>query len=338
MGYQARTTNPAPGAPDGRPHTRARPARLARPTIRPMLRSRPALAALVSALALAGCASGPAIDTRHTAQAQGSRVQHIVLHYTVGGFDSALKTLTQGPVSSHYLVARQPPTVYRLVSEDRRAFHAGVSHWRGQTGLNASSVGIEIVNAGIADGAPRAFVPERFEPFPEPQVAAVIDLVREIARRHQVPPHQIVGHSDIAPSRKMDPGPLFPWARLHAAGLLPWPDAEQVAAAQARWSAPGQVLPDAAWFQQRLAAVGYGVPQHGQWDAATRDALIAFQVKHRPRLFNGQPDAETTAWLEVASSPGGLVMVGPDGQRQPYRIDPPYRLDSSYRTDQAARP
>lgn len=278
-------------------------------------------AALVGALALllAGCAAGPRIDTRHTAQAQGSRVQHIVLHYTVGGFDSALKTLTQGPVSSHYLVAQQPPTVYRLVDEDRRAFHAGVSHWRGQSGLNASSVGIEIVNAGIVDGAPRAFVPERFEPFPEDQVDAVIALVRDIARRHRVPPHHIVGHSDIAPSRKMDPGPLFPWPRLHAAGLVPWPDAAQVAAAQARWSAPDQALPDAAWFQQRLAAVGYGVPQHGQWDAATRDALVAFQVKHRPRLFTGQPDAETTALLEVASTPGGLVIVAADGRVVPYR-------------------
>lgn len=293
---------------------------------------------LLSLGLLAGCASGPPIDTRHSARAQDSRVQHIVLHYTVGDFDNALTTLTQGPVSSHYLVAQNPPTVYRLVDEDRRAFHAGLSSWGGQTGLNGSSIGIEIVNTGPLQPWTRERAePVDWAPFPPAQMAVVIDLVRDIARRHGVRPHQIVGHSDIAPSRKTDPGPLFPWAQLHAAGLVPAPDHTQVDALLARWATspatpaptaasapdagddPAQAPGDAAWFQQRLARLGYATPRHGQWDNATRDALIAFQLRHRPRLFNGRPDAETTALLAVASRPGGLLMVQPDGRRTPYQ-------------------
>lgn len=325
----------------------------------PVQNLRPARRALGCALAvialLAGCASGPPIDTRHRARAQDSRVQHIVLHYTVGDFDSALKTLTQGPVSSHYLVAQQPPTVYRLVDEDRRAFHAGLSSWGGQTGLNGSSIGIEIVNTGpLQPWARERAEPVDWAPFPPAQMAVVIALVRDLAQRHGVRPHRIVGHSDIAPSRKTDPGPLFPWPQLHAAGLVPWPDRSQVDALMARWAtaAPAAVATpagtptiapagslaatpatatataaadepahpptDAAWFQQRLARLGYATPAHGQWDSATRDVLIAFQLRYRPRLFNGRPDAETAALLAVASRPGGLLMVQPDGRSTPY--------------------
>jgi len=127
----------------------------------------PLLAPLTLALLLSACATGPQtrpalqIDSSYTSANQDSRAQFLILHYTVLDFPKSLKVLTSGGmVSSHYLVRDEPPTIYRLVDESRRAFHAGVSHWRGQTGLNASSVGIEIVNAGIVDGASRAFVPE----------------------------------------------------------------------------------------------------------------------------------------------------------------------------------
>ena len=269
-------------------------------------------AAVLAPLLLAGCAGGLPIDTRHTALAQDSRVQFIVLHYTVGNFPSALKTLTESRVSSHYLVADAPPVIYRLVDEQRRAFHAGLSSYEGLTGLNASSVGIEIVNPGFIDSPTGAYTP-----FPPPQVAQVIALVRDVARRHGVQPHRIVGHSDIAPGRKQDPGPLFPWPQLAAAGLVPWPDAAQVASAAAQFAQ--QPLPPAGWFQQRLAQHGYAVPRSGEWDSATRDVMMAFQMKYRPALFMGQPDAETAALLAVATTPGGLLLVGDDGQPRPYR-------------------
>lgn len=263
-------------------------------------------------LLLAGCAGTPAIDTRYQSRSQDSRVQFIVLHYTEGSFDSALKLLTEGRVSSHYLVDQDPPTVYRLVDEERRAYHAGLSSWEGVTALNATSVGIEIVNRGyIGD----KFGP--YTPYPEAQIARVISLVKDIARRHGVQPNRIVGHSDIAPSRKVDPGPMFPWARLADEGLIPWPDAAQVAERLGRYEAAA--LPGIAWFQEKLAAHGFAVPQSGQLDAATRDVLLAFQMKYRPRRYTGEPDAETAALLDVVTSPGGLWIVGADGRRRPFQ-------------------
>ncbi|MBP6899144.1 MAG: N-acetylmuramoyl-L-alanine amidase [Burkholderiaceae bacterium] len=276
-------------------------------------RGGPALALAAAAL-LAGCASGLRIDESYSARSQDSRVQHIVLHYTTGSFAGALKVLTEGRVSSHYLVRREPPSILRLVPEDRRAFHAGLSSWEGVNGINASSIGIEIDNAGFIDHAQG-----RYTPFDAAQIDQVIALVADIAKRHGVKPHRIVGHSDIAPTRKQDPGPLFPWQRLADAGLVPWPDAAQVEAARAAFEADGATLPDIAWFQSRLAQAGYAVPRHGQADAETRDVLVAFQMKYRPRLFNGRPDAETAALLQVITTPGGLLIADDQGRRQPYQ-------------------
>jgi N-acetylmuramoyl-L-alanine amidase len=270
------------------------------------------LGLLMLAGLLTACASSDRIDTRYTAQSQGSRVLFIVLHYTSGDFANALEILTKGPVSSHYLIdAENPPTVYRLVDESRRAHHAGLSSWEGFTGLNASSIGIEIVNRGFLDKPTGPYAP-----YPAAQTERMVALVRDIAQRHEVKPHRIVGHSDIAPTRKLDPGPLFPWRRLAEAGLIPWPDPTQVEAERARFEAGP--LPALAWFQERLAAHGFAVPRHGQLDTETRDVLIAFQMKYRPALFNGVPDAHTAALLEVITRPGGLLIVGADGQRRPY--------------------
>lgn len=265
-------------------------------------------------LALAGCASrapGLDINTDFKAVSQDSRVLFIVLHYTVGGFPSALKTLTQGPVSSHYLVDRDPPTVYRLVDEGQRAWHAGPSAWQGLTGLNASSIGIEIVNAGFLDSAQGPY-----QAYPDAQIDRVVALLRDIAQRHRVRPHRIVGHSDIAPQVKQDPGPMFPWRRLHEAGLVPWPDLAAVATRQAAFELQ---LPDAGWFQDKLLAHGFALARSGEFDTATRRVLSAFQMKYRPSRYDGLADAQTAALLQVISSPGGLLMFDPaTGERRPY--------------------
>jgi N-acetylmuramoyl-L-alanine amidase len=272
--------------------------------------SREVLAAMLVA-ALAGCAQAPLpIDTRYRAQAQDSRVQFIVLHYTVGHFGSALFTLTEGPVSSHYLVDREPARVYRLVDESRRAWHAGPSFWQGHTSLNAASIGIEIVNPGFL-GDPAG----PYEPYADAQIDAVVALVRDIARRHGVRPHRIVGHSDISPQHKQDPGPRFPWRRLAHEGLIPWPDEAAVQVQRAHFE---QDLPDAAWFQQRLSRLGHDVPRHGRWDEQTRRVLAVFQMKYRPSLYDGQPDAETAAWLQVATTPGGMRLADGRGGWAPY--------------------
>lgn len=249
------------------------------------------------ALLLAGCAT-PWIDTRHTAQAQDSRVQFLILHYTSEPFDSSLRILTQQQVSAHYLLSDEtPPVVYRLVDENRRAWHAGASFWKGATMLNAASIGIEIVNLGeatLADGT------KVFAPYPPAQIDLLVRLVRDIALRHQIKPERILGHSDIAPQRKPDPGAAFPWKRLADEGLIPWPDAERVAAHQLRYQAE---LPDVAWFQRALATVGYQVPDHGQLDEPTRRVIAAFQMKYRPARHDGQPDAGTAALLQVINTP-----------------------------------
>jgi N-acetylmuramoyl-L-alanine amidase len=157
------------------------------------------------AATLAAC-STPRIDTRYRAVSQDSRVQFIILHYTEIDFAHSLERLTRQEVSSHYLIDVEPPTIYRLVDENRRAWHAGPSYWQGFTHLNSNSIGIEIVNAGNG-GDPRA----DYAPFPDRQIDRVIALVRDVEQRHGVRPDRVLGHSDIQPDDKQDPGPRFPW-------------------------------------------------------------------------------------------------------------------------------
>ena len=251
--------------------------------------------ALLSCL-LASCATQPpgsySVDRSITAKSQSSRVQHIVLHYTVSERQRAISLLSQGEVSSHYLVTDEtPPRVYQMVDEDRSAWHAGQSYWRGRTWLNATSIGIEIVNPGHASQGGRTV----WQPYTEAQIQTVIALVSDIARRHGVPAENIVGHSDIAPQRKQDPGPLFPWKRLAQQGLAKWYEPEVATAKMIEFSRDG--VPAIDWFQQQLARVGYEVPRHGQLDEATINVLKAFQMRYRPQDISGTPDAETAAIL-----------------------------------------
>ena len=249
------------------------------------------------ALGLAGCAGGPAIDTRHTALSQDSRVQFLILHYTDADLERSIHILTQQQVSSHYLLGDETlPRTYRLVDESRRAWHAGESFWKGHAQLNASSIGIEIVNPGAR---PQADGSLAFAPYPEAQIDALLVLVKDIVARHAIAPSRILGHSDIAPQRKVDPGPLFPWHRLAEAGLIPWPDARHVAAKRALYEAR---LPDMAWFQRELAVLGYRIPDSGTLDESTRRVIAAFQMKYRPARHDGEPDAETAALIDAINA------------------------------------
>lgn len=255
-------------------------------------------AVLLTALValLAGCSSGPRIDTSHRSVGHDSRVQFIVLHYTSSGLQESLEILKGRGVSSHYLIGQSPATIYRLVEEDRRAWHAGESEWNGRTWLNATSIGIELVHRGYLDSPDG----RRWYRYSDEQIDALIVLLKDIMARHQLKPGAIVGHSDIAPQRKVDPGPLFPWKRLADAGLVPWPDAAAVAVQRAQFSVR---LPDVDWFQQELARQGYRVPLHGHLDEETRNVIAAFQMKYRPARFDGAPDAETAALLRVLNGP-----------------------------------
>ena len=252
--------------------------------------------ALALAFLLAGCAAGPLIDTTYTASGQDSRAQFLVIHFTAESFPSSLKVLTQGEVSAHYLVRDDPPVIYRLVDENRRAWHAGLSSWKGFTHLNASSIGIEIVNLGDAALLPDGSYPE----YPKAQMDLVVALVKDIVKRHEIRPDHVVGHGEIAPQRKVDPGPRFPWKRLADEGLIHWPDAAIVAQRLRGFEAQ---LPDVRWFQDRLEKHGFAVPTTGELDAATRRVVSAFQMKYRSARFDGTPDAETAAILDALVNP-----------------------------------
>lgn len=215
----------------------------------------------------------------------GGIVDILLLHYTgMPDAEGALARLcdAEAKVSSHYLV-RENGEIIQLVPEDRRAWHAGASHWRGVTDINSRSIGIEIVNAGHDGGCPD---------YPPVQIDAVIALCRDISSRWPIPQDQVLAHSDVAPGRKQDPGEYFPWGRLHENGVGLWvDDAEATNAtpvdAQAR-----------ALFLLALAGYGYGVIASGDEDDNTEAVIAAFQRHFRPRLVSGIADVSTVARLE----------------------------------------
>jgi N-acetylmuramoyl-L-alanine amidase len=250
-------------------------------------------ALILSLIVLAGCASGPRFDTSHPSANYDSRIQFVVVHYTNASLERSLQLLTHGEVSSHYLIGDDKgATIYKLMDENVRAWHAGESEWNGRTWLNSSSIGIEIVNPGFED-TPAGRV---WYPYTEDQVKSLIVLLKDISKRHGIKPREIIGHSDIAPMRKLDPGPLFPWKRLAAEGLGIWPNEQLVARQQMLFA---EQLPSISWFQAQLARLGYASPQTGELDVATQHVIAAFQMHFRPARFDGTPDAQTAALLLV---------------------------------------
>ena len=271
--------------------------------------------ALGAALAAGGCArftstltttpGGVPIDTRYNSRGQDSRVLFLVIHYTVADLPISIKILTERDVSAHYLLSDEtPPRIFRLVPEERRAWHSGPSAWKGHRQLNANSIGIEIVHPGfkLAPGSGPERERERiYQPFPQAQIEALIPLVKDIVARHQIRPERILGHGEVTPQFKQDPGPTFPWKLLAELGITPpWPDAARVAAQRALYEAQ---LPDAPWFQEMLAQHGYAIEKTGQFDAQMRNVMMNFQMRYRPARHDGQPDAESAAILWVLNSP-----------------------------------
>lgn len=214
----------------------------------------------------------------------------MVLHYTAADMPRALEILSTRNVSSHYLITDDSlPRIYQLVDESRRAWHAGESEWYGRTDLNAASIGIEIVNPGPVDGG--------WQPYSPAQIEVLIRLVRDVVTRHQVLPRNVVGHSDVAPQRKQDPGPAFPWKQLAEAGLGRWYDQERAADLAEAYHRDG--LPPVAVIQEKLRHAGYAVPATGELDPATRRVIRAVQMRYRPARHDGEPDAETLAILDA---------------------------------------
>jgi N-acetylmuramoyl-L-alanine amidase len=210
-------------------------------------------------------------------------VDLLILHYT--GMPTAAAALARlcdpaSKVSAHYTID-EDGTIYRHVAEEKRAWHAGVSFWAGARDINDRSVGIELVNPGHEFG---------YRAFPQPQIAALIDLARGIVARHGIPRHRVLGHSDVAPKRKTDPGELFPWERLAGEGLGVWIKGPRLDLSRSIQ------IPD---IQADLAAIGYECPESGVLDEDTRAAIAAFQRHFRPRDVSGIPDGETAALVSA---------------------------------------
>ncbi len=211
----------------------------------------------------------------------------IVLHYT-GMFSgqAALERLRDPAfeVSSHYLV-EEDGRIFALVDEARRAWHAGVSFWAGERDINSASIGVEIVNPGHEFG---------YRDFPNAQIDAVIELIDDIRSRWTIPDSRILGHSDVAPARKIDPGELFPWRRLAEAGHGVWAEPPP---------APGPVLGEGDTgapvfaLQAGLARLGYESAPNGTYDEATASLVRAFQRHWRPACIDGLTDGDTRARL-----------------------------------------
>ena len=223
------------------------------------------------------------LSPNHAPRPDGAVVDMLVLHYTELPLQESLDILSDGArehrVSSHYVLA-EDGTAYRLVPEDRVAWHAGRSHWRGREALNTTSIGIEIVNLHG----------DRHD-YPPRQIAALIELCKAVQARHPaIEPRNVVGHSDIAPKRKIDPGLRFPWAALAAAGVGLWP------------KAGGRRLDGD--FHKALQRFGYAPPIA----VPPKDIVKAFQRHFRPAQVDGMPDPETRALLaDLLDQVGGAA-------------------------------
>lgn len=224
----------------------------------------------------------------HGARVDDRRPDMIVLHYT--GMEASQRALDwlcrpESEVSSHYFVD-EDGRVAQLVAETRRAWHAGRSFWAGETDINSLSIGIEIANGGHPAGLPA---------YPTPQIDAVVALCRDIAERWQIRPERVLGHSDVAPVRKVDPGEKFPWGRLHAEGVGHW--VEPVPVQGGRFFQRGDSGQPIEALQSMLSLYGYRADIHGRYCEVTEGSVAAFQRHFRPERVDGIADMSTVATL-----------------------------------------
>ena len=212
----------------------------------------------------------------------------LLLHYTgMPDADDALQRLCDpaSAVSAHYFVF-EDGRLMQCVPEARRAWHAGEASWSGMADINSRSIGIEIANPGHG---------WRYDEFPDAQIAAVISLCRDILARRPIPSAHVLGHSDVAPMRKQDPGEKFPWDRLAAAGIGAWVAPEPITQGVAL--SMGDDGPEVRDLQAQLAEYGYGLRPNGRYDETTRDVVAAFQRHFRRTRVDGVADASTLGTL-----------------------------------------
>jgi N-acetylmuramoyl-L-alanine amidase len=211
------------------------------------------------------------INTNHRSEAFDERIKFLILHYTERNLKTSLELLNKD-VSAHYLISDNPVEIFNLVDEDKRAWHSGVSYWRGINNLNESSIGIEIVNLN-----------GNKHQYPHKQIEAVIFLCKQIIDRYKIAPWCVLGHSDIAPLRKKDPGALFPWRKLYENGIGLMVSEEEV-----EKLIKTTFIPTATELQHSLTRYGYKIKITHIFDEQTKTVLDSFRRHFCPDLI-GQP-------------------------------------------------
>lgn len=212
----------------------------------------------------------------------------VVVHYT--GMDTAEAALErlqdpEAKVSAHYLIDEQGKC-FAMVPEFQRAWHAGVASWEGETDVNSLSIGIELANKGHEFGYPD---------FPDVQMGTLVELIADIFTRWPIVPSRVVGHSDVAPARKADPGEKFPWKQLADAGLAVWVEPAPIIAGPTL--GPGNDGQGVRDLQAALALAGYGIEVDGTYGETTRNVVTAFQRRQRPESVDGIADLSTLKTL-----------------------------------------
>ena len=242
----------------------------------------------------------------YQAQGKSERIKTIILHYTVSNNARSINTLTTGQVSAHYLILDHDDNkIYNLVPESERAWHAGDGGFAGGTILNDTSIGIEIVNSGIKHEYRDAlknsnldYHPyEHYVEFDELQIKKVAQLVQDLAARYKISPKNIIGHADMAPSRKIDPGAKFPWQRLYKEyGIGAWYDEFDKQFFMHQETFAAATIPE---IKQAFRDYGYQINDTNAWDKASRNVVYAFQLHFRPQQPTGELDLETYAILKA---------------------------------------
>ncbi|SJZ94509.1 N-acetylmuramoyl-L-alanine amidase [Cetobacterium ceti] len=259
-------------------------------------------------LTLLGCSSVNLSIDRDSYHAKGKnhRIKYIVLHYTAINDVRSIRALTRGNVSSHYLVTtdRKQP-IYSLVPDNERAWHAGFSSFNGRENLNDTSIGIEIVNLGIRSDILKKYEKEKnffipqyaYIPYSQSQIEKVAFLVNQLKYKYNISPKDIVGHGDIAPQRKKDPGPFFPWEYLYRKyNIGAWYDYGDY---RYFLSTDSYKSCSIEKIKSEFRKYGYDMNDTPEWDEESRRVVYAFQCHFRPEKTNGIMDAQTFAILKA---------------------------------------
>ena len=233
---------------------------------------------------------------------RNERIQFVVVHYTATNNEYSIKELISNRVSAHFLVLDEDDnTIYNLVPLDQRAWHAGASSFRGRTNLNDTSIGIEIVSDGIARD--RRNDPNRYPPYDayleykQIQIEKVAQIIKYVAARYNIPAKNIVAHSDIAPSRKKDPGAKFPWKELYEKyDIGAWYNESDKQAFMNEEKFNATSISD---IKEELRKYGYEINRTNEWDRDSRDVVYAFQLHFNPKNATGNMDLETFAILKA---------------------------------------